>query len=174
MSAPVATYRCVVPMADSELKQRAGEYFRRAYQHQRKGEYEDAIELYTHSIEAFPTAEAYTFRGWAHSFLKNYKQAIADCRRAIKVDPDFGNPYNDIGAYLIEQGQWDASIPWFHKALAAARYESFCFPHFNLGRVYEYKREWTKARQHYLRALQLNGQYVLAYLALRKLQAMWN
>ena len=33
-------------MADSELKQRAGEYFRRAYEHQQRGEYEEAIELY--------------------------------------------------------------------------------------------------------------------------------
>ena len=161
-------------MAESELRQRAGEYFRRAYEHQQKGEFEEAIELYSHSIEAFPTAEAYTFRGWAYSFQGDYTQAIADCRRAIKVDPDFGNPYNDIGAYLIEQGQWDAAIPWLEKALAATRYDSYCFPEFNLGRVHEHKRDWRKARNHYLRALQLNRQYVLAFRALRRLQAMWN
>ena len=161
-------------MAESELKQRAGEYFRRAYEHQQKGEYEDAIELYSHSIEAFATAEAYTFRGWAYSFQHNYTQAIADCKKALKIDPDFGNPYNDIGAYLIEQEQWDAAIPWFKKALAAPKYDSYFFPHFNLGRVYEHRREWGKAREHYVRALQLNGQYVLAYRALRRLQAMWN
>lgn len=161
-------------MANSELKQRAGEYFRRAYEHQQWGEYEEAIELYSHSIDAFPTAEAYTFRGWAYSSLRNYGQAIADCRSAIKVDPEFGNPYNDIGAYLIEQQQWEAAIPWLRKALAAPRYESYFFPHYNLGRIYEYKREWIRARAHYLRALQLNGQYTLAYQALKKLQAMWN
>ena len=161
-------------MAESELKQRAEEYFRRAYEHQRKGEFEEAIELYSHSIEAFPTAEAYTFRGWAHSFQKNYIQAIADCRRAIKVDPEFGNPYNDIGAYLFEQEQWDAAIPWLEKALAAPRYDSYCFPEYNLGRVYEHKRDWRKARSHYLRALQLNQHYLLAYRAMRRVQAMWN
>lgn len=161
-------------MGSSELRQRAGEYFRQAYQHQQQGEYEEAIELYSHSIEAFPTAEAYTFRGWTFSFLGDYSRAIADCRRAIKVDPDFGNPYNDIGAYLIEQQQWDAAIPWLQKAVAATRYESYFFPHFNLGRVYEHKREWKKAREHYLRALQLNRQYLLAYQGLRRLQAMWN
>jgi Tfp pilus assembly protein PilF len=161
-------------MAESELRQRAGEYFRRAYEHQQKGEFEEAIELYSHSIEAFPTAEAYTFRGWAYSFQGDYTQAIADCRKAIKVDPDFGNPYNDIGAYLIEQGQWDAAIPWLEKALAATRYDSYCFPEFNLGRVHEHKRDWRKARNHYLRALQMNRQYVLAFRALRRLQAMWN
>jgi Tfp pilus assembly protein PilF len=161
-------------MAESELRQRAEEYFRRGYAHQQKGEFEEAIELYSDSIEAFPTAEAYTFRGWAYSFQGDYTQAIADCRRAIKVDPDFGNPYNDIGAYLIEQGQWEAAIPWLVKALAATRYDSYCFPEFNLGRVHEHKREWHKARNHYLRALQLNRQYVLAFRALRRLQAMWN
>jgi Tfp pilus assembly protein PilF len=161
-------------MANSELKQRAGEYFRRAYEHQQRGEYEEAIELYSHSIDAFPTAEAYTFRGWTYSFLGDYAHAIADCRRAIKVDPDFGNPYNDIGAYLIEQRQWDAAIPWLCKALDAPRYESYFFPHFNLGRIYEQKRDWKKAREHYMHALRLNGQYTLAYQALRRLQAMWN
>jgi tetratricopeptide (TPR) repeat protein len=161
-------------MADSELKQRAGEYFRRAYEHQQKGEYEEAIELYSHSIEAFPTAEAYTFRGWAYSFQHDYTQAIADCKKALKIDPDFGNPYNDIGAYLIEQNQWDAAIPWFLKALAASRYDAYCFPHFNLGRVYEQRREWGKAREHYSQALKLNPRYALAYHALRRLQARWN
>ena len=29
-------------------------------------------------------------------------EAIEECHRAIRTDPDFGNPYNDIGAYLIE------------------------------------------------------------------------
>jgi tetratricopeptide (TPR) repeat protein len=161
-------------MANGELKQRAGEYFRCAFEHQQKGEYEEAIELYSHSLEAFPTAEAYTYRGWAHSSLGNYTQAIADCKQAIKVDPDFGNPYNDIGAYLIEQGQWEAAIPWLQKALKAPRYDAYFFPHCNLGRVYEHKRQWQKAREHYRRALQLNGQYTIAHHALKRLQAMWN
>jgi hypothetical protein len=51
--------------------------------------------------------------------------------QAIKVDPEFGNPYNDIGAYLIEQEKWDEAIPWFQKAMAAPRYEARCYPHFN-------------------------------------------
>ena len=32
------------------------------------------------------------------------------------MDPDFGNPYNDIGAYLIEMGRLDEAIPWLEKA----------------------------------------------------------
>ncbi|NIO09761.1 MAG: tetratricopeptide repeat protein, partial [Deltaproteobacteria bacterium] len=47
---------------------------------------------------AFPTAEAYTFLGWTYSFMGQLNEAIEECQRAITLDPDFGNPYNDIGA----------------------------------------------------------------------------
>jgi len=87
-------------MSDSDPNL-AAECFRRAYELQMTGDYQQAIEAYSRSIAAFPTAEAYTFRGWTYSFLGDYEHAIQDCRQAIRVDPDFGNPYNDIGAYLI-------------------------------------------------------------------------
>jgi tetratricopeptide (TPR) repeat protein len=91
-------------MAETDPRQSAAEYFHKGYEQQMAGEYQQAIESYTRSIEAFPTAEAYTFRGWTYSFLGNYEQAIAECLQAIKVDPEFGNPYNDIGAYLRKNG----------------------------------------------------------------------
>src|ERR1700690_1977927 len=131
-------------MAETDPRQTAAEYFQKGYEQQTAGHYRQAIELYTRSIEAFPTAEAYTFRGWTYSFLGDYDRAIAKCLEAIKVDPEFGNPYNDIGAYLIEQEKWDEAIPWFQKAIVAKRYEARCYPHFNLGRVYEPNHAWRK------------------------------
>lgn len=149
-------------------------YFKAAYDKQVEGEYREAIELYTKSIEAFPSAEAYTFRGWAYSSLEDYEQAIADCMKAIEVDPEFGNPYNDIGAYLIETGKLEEAIPWLEKAIEAKRYDARCYPHFNLGRVYEARRDWKKARDYYEKALMENGEYLAAARALRRLSAMFN
>src|SRR6266481_8543825 len=103
-----------------------------------------AVALYTKSIEIFPTAEAYTFRGWAFQKMGRIDDAIAECQKAIEVDPTFGNPYNDIGAYLLQKGQIDDSIPWLLRALEAPRYESYCYPHMNLGRAYEAKRRWLE------------------------------
>ena len=158
----------------SDRRQIAAELFHKAYEMQMSGEYDRAIELYTRSIETFPTAEAYTFRGWTYSFLGNYDRAIAECMEAIKVDPEFGNPYNDIGAYLIEQGKWDEAVPWFQKAMLATRYEARCYPHFNLGRVYEHQHNWQKAKECYAKAFSLNPEYVVALTAFRRLQAMFN
>jgi Tfp pilus assembly protein PilF len=161
-------------MSDTDPRETAAECFRKAYELQMAGDYQQAIEFYTKSIEALPTAEAYTFRGWTYSYLGDYARAIAECREAIKVDPEFGNPYNDIGAYLIEQGKWDEAIPWFEKAMEAKRYEARCYPHFNLGRVYEHKRDWTRAKQCYAQAYALDQRYTAALAGIRRLRATFN
>lgn len=161
-------------MSESDPASIAAELFRRAYELQISGDFQQAIEEYSRSIAAYPTAEAYTFRGWTYSFLGDYQHAIDDCHQAIRVDPDFGNPYNDIGAYLIEQEKWDDAIPWFEKAMVAKRYEARCFPHFNLGRVYEHQRKWEKAKKCYRQAYSLNREYVTALSAFRRLSATFN
>jgi Tfp pilus assembly protein PilF len=150
------------------------EYFQQAYEHQMKGELEEAIAMYRLSIATHPTAEAHTFLGWTYSFLDRYGEAIAECHRAIAVDPDFGNPYNDIGAYLIEQGQLEEATGWLQRATRAPRYENRCFPHYNLGRIYERKDNWPRAMDCYRSALAENSRYKLARTALRRLEARLN
>ncbi|MGH9417451.1 MAG: tetratricopeptide repeat protein [Terriglobales bacterium] len=155
-------------------RERAQELFVEAYRAQLAGELRRAVELYSESLQLFPTAEAYTFRGWAYSFQGDYDRAIAECLRAIALDPGFGNPYNDIGAYLIEQGKLEEAVPWLERAASAERYDSPYFAFFNLGRVYERQRQMAKAQQQYLRALESNAQYVPAQRALKRLRSQWN
>ena len=50
-------------------------------------------------------AEGRTFPGWSLSMLRHVEEAVAECRKAIALDPDYGNPYNDIWACLIELGR---------------------------------------------------------------------
>jgi tetratricopeptide (TPR) repeat protein len=161
-------------MSDAEARESAARFFQQAYERQMAGDFDRAIELYGRSLELFPTAEAYTFRGWTYSFLGDYERAIAECLEAIKVDPDFGNPYNDIGAYLIQQEKWDESIPWFKKAMTAPRYDARCYPHFNLGRVYEHLHQWQQAKQSYAMAYSLENKYTAALAGVRRLRAMFN
>ena len=92
-----------------------------------------------------PTAEAYTFRGWAYSFAGRLDDAIEECRKAIATDPAFGNPYNDIGCYLMEQGKLDEAVSWFEQAKRAPRYEPRHFPYLNLGRLRAARGEFAEA-----------------------------
>jgi Tfp pilus assembly protein PilF len=100
--------------------------------------------------------------------------AIAECHKAIAVDPSFGNPYNDIGAYLLQKGEIDEAIPWFERALAAPRYESYCYPHMNLGRAWEARHDWLRAKQEYQKALQQNADYTPAAQALARIRGFLN
>lgn len=109
------------------------------------GELEEAIALYTRSLETEPTAEAYTFRGWAYSLAGRLDEAIEECRKAIATDPTFGNPYNDIGCYLMEKGLLEEAIPWFGRAKVAVRYEPRHFPYLNLGRLHASRGEVAEA-----------------------------
>src|SRR5262245_57976690 len=108
-------------MTAEERLRRAIELLQEAYRLQMGGELEDAIDRYRQSIALHPTAEAHTFLGWTYSFQGRYDDAIAECKEAIRVDPEFGNPYNDIGSYLIRLGQLDDAVPWLESAMKAPR-----------------------------------------------------
>ena len=155
-------------------RREAKELFARAYEAQQAGDYVVASELYRRSIETYPTAEAHTFLGWVYSFQGRYDEAIDECLRAIQVDATFGNPYNDIGSYLIAKGDLYNCIRWFQRALQAPRYESYAFPHFNLGRVYEQRGRLIQAARHYGLALQQAPNFTQAAKALRRVQARLN
>lgn len=133
------------------------------------GDLEGAVSLFTRSLELKPTAEAYTFRGWAYSFEGKLDLAIEECRKAIATDPSFGNPYNDIGCYLMEQGALEEAVGWFRKAKAAPRYEPRHFPYLNLGRLHASRGEIAEAVAEFAGALEHNpGDHV----ALRFLEAL--
>src|SRR6476469_10617983 len=152
----------------------AKELFNEAYEAQVSNDYERAIELYKRSIEVYPTAEAHTFLGWVYSFQNRYDEAIAECMEAIRVDETLGNPYNDIGSYLLAKGDAYSSVRWFKRALFAPRYESYAFPHFNLGRVFELRRKYLDAARHYSLALEQQPGFTEAATALRRMQSLLN
>jgi tetratricopeptide (TPR) repeat protein len=138
-----------------DARERAIELWREGYRRQMAGDLEGAIETYRRSIATCPTAEAHTFLGWTYSFQGRLEEATAECLRAIEVDPDFGNPYNDIGVYLMQQGKLDEAVPWLERAKQAARYEPRQFPFMNLGRIYLKQGRWWDALRQFEAAVRL-------------------
>ncbi len=159
---------------EDERVARAHERFQRAYEFQAAGEYEKAIRLYKESIEIYPTAEAHTFLGWTYSFQGHLDEAITECYKAIEVDPDFGNPYNDIGVYLMQKGQYNEAIPWLEKAKQAARYEPRHFPYLNMGRIQLARGRWLEALKEFERAVEIMPNDAGARKALMGLRARLN
>ena len=157
-------------LMNGEAVSSAWQLLKEAYQYQMGEDYDMAVELYQRSIDLHPTAEAYTFLGWTYHFQGRVDDAIAECKKAIRIDPDFGNPYNDIGSYLIEKGDFDEAMPWLERAIQSRRYDSYHFPHHNLGRVYMAQELYEKARKCFEKALKLCPEYPPAQEALEQLR----
>jgi Tfp pilus assembly protein PilF len=152
----------------------AQELFQQAYRLQRAKQYEQAISLYKQSIEVYPTAKAHTFLGWAYSFQERLDEAIEECHRAIELDPDFGNPYNDIGVYLMQKERFDEALSWLEKAKQAPRYEPRHFPYLNSGRIYMARGEWFKALKEFEQAVKIMPDDPGARQALAELRGRLN
>ena len=141
------------------------------YLHHVRGDYQRATELFRESIAIRPSAEGHTYLGWSLSYLNRLEEAIAECRTAIRLDPDFGNPYNDIGVYLIALGRRDEAAPWLERAIASKRYCCYHFPYTNLGRLHLEQGRIAAAKRAFERALELEPDYAPAHEGLEIIRA---
>src|SRR6266851_5133761 len=105
-------------------------------------------------------ARAQALELWRSGFARHrrgdLRAAVELYQRAIEIDPNFGNPYNDIGVYLIEKGALDDAVPWLERAKRAPRYEPRHFPYLNLGRVYMAKGDLSQALREFSEALEMH------------------
>ncbi len=160
----------VAVRAETPTVEQARELWQKGVVLHRYGAYEAAANLFRQSIAAHPSAEGHTYLGWSLSRLGRLEEAIGECKKAIPLDPDYGNPYNDIGVYLFELGRTDEAIPWFRKAMAAKRYCCYQFPHFNLGRILLKKGRDEAAAREFQRALSYDPNYLPARIGLEYLR----
>lgn len=148
---------------------KAKRLFRQAYELQTNGFIDAAINTYSKSLEWYPMAQTFTFMAWAYASKRQYELAIELCRSAIQIDPEYGNSYNDIGAYLIELGKIDEAVEYLEKAIAAKDYDCRFYPYYNLGKVYMAKHLVKKAVDCFEKAVELKPEFVAAKTELEKL-----
>ena len=132
------------------------------------GDIEDAAAYFAMSLELYPTAEAHTGLGVTLAARGQWEDAIAECEQAIALDPDLGNPYNDIAVYTAELGRIREALDWLDRALAAKRYDCRHYSHYHRGRLLEQMGRFTESRDAYRMALDLEPTWEPAQIGLRR------
>lgn len=120
-----------------------------------KKEYDLARESFMRALNFKETAEAYNLIGWAYSLEDQFETAKKFCLRAIQIDPSYGAPYNDLGSYLLAEGEVNESLKWFELAKNSRHYQNREYPYINAGRAYLNKKEFKKALEEFSMALTL-------------------
>lgn len=141
----------------------------RAYRARAEGHLGQAVRLCKASLSSYPTAEAYTLMGWAHSLRGDLQLAIRSCRQAIDTDPEYQNSYSELSSYLIELQRYDEAIAWLRKAVDAGRRSCHYLTNYNIGRIFEHFGNEQKAIASYRIACAFQPDYAPAVEAYRRL-----
>ena len=152
----------------------ATEYFNNANKLHVDGKLENAIIAYRASISIYPTAKAYISLGTIYSLQGKLDMAIEECKKAIEIEPEYEDSYNNIGSYLLKLGKDDEAIEWFEKAIQVDEDDSSCISFYNLGRIFEKKGDWLKALRNYNKAIAIDSNYEPAQNAIIKLSTLLN
>ncbi len=86
--------------------------------------------------------------------------AIKHFKKAIHLKPNFAAAVNNLGTAYFDKGDWDAAIASFKKVSEDLLYATPHFAYYNLGRVYYMKKEYSRAEEYFLKALEIEPRFV--------------
>jgi Tfp pilus assembly protein PilF len=138
--------------------------------HREAGELELASYLYAHSLEWGETAEARLGLAFSYAYAGHLERAVDECRKAVAADPEDGRSSNDLGVYLMQLGDDDGAVPFLKQAAAAAKNPERHHPHYNLGRIFERRKDYPLALESYLAALLEDPEFDAARKALQRVR----
>ena len=126
-------------------KDEAGRFFLKGNVALDKGNYKEAIQMYTEAIEKDPQyKDAYNNRGVAHFREGRYQQAINDYDQSLQIDPDYTEAYYNRGMARAEVKLYDAGIQDIQRVLE--RIDS-AYVYFTLGLIKTAKKDYPGALQ---------------------------
>lgn len=115
--------------------------------------YCQALNIFQKAQKIKPTGQTLSLIGWCHSFLGDLKMAKDCCLKAIELEPDLGDPYNDLGSYFLMEGQPLVALKWLEKAKRAKYYNHREYPYINSGKAYMAIHNYHRALSEFETAL---------------------
>jgi tetratricopeptide (TPR) repeat protein len=99
---------------------------------------------------------------WNHGFYTDVIKAIGYLKDVIRLDPDYGAAYNNIGMAYRSKGEYDRAIEYYQKALKidlkklGPEHPNVAALYNNIGLAYGSKGEYDRAIEYYQKALKID------------------
>ena len=140
---------------DGQREKKYDEYLSLGHKFVSQEDYEKALIHFEKAKSLFESAEILTLIGWVYSLQHQMDKAKTYCLQAIRKNPDYGPPYNDLGTYLLNQGEVEESLRWFDLAKKCPEYQNREFPFINSGRAHMAKKDYELALQEFTQAMRI-------------------
>jgi len=85
---------------------------------------------------------------------RNYRSAIQHLHKALEINPEYYQAYNNLGVYHYNLGEKEKAVEMFQKALTI--HQDALVPHNNLGKIFLELSRPEEALGHLVRAAELN------------------
>ncbi|EPG66578.1 tetratricopeptide repeat protein [Leptospira wolffii] len=89
------------------------------------------------SLEDNDSHETYFFLGLIENQKHNWKKSLYYFYRSVEVNPEYGNPCNEIGILLLRMGRERESVFWLKKSLRCTLNDAPHISLFNLATLYK-------------------------------------
>ncbi len=122
-----------------------------AFAYSEEQRWAEAIEQHTLALKRRPDAPAYANLGAIYASQGKWEQAIAECAKAIALNPNLAEAHYNWGLALNRLGRPDEGMQHYEAALRAQ--PDHLLAHGNLGTALLRQGRFDEARNHFLQVL---------------------
>ncbi len=105
--------------------------------HFNSGDIERANFYFLKAMEEEENYESLFYLGLIENQDGNYREALSYYYRAILINPDYGNPCNEIGVILLRHGRDREAVFWLKRSIRCSVNDAPHIPLFNLATLYK-------------------------------------
>lgn len=120
----------------------------------------DRAEFYFRSfLEMEDSCEAYFYMGLIMGQRNMLEEALEFYYKSVVINPEYGNPCNEIGIILLRMGKDKDAVFWLKKSIRCQRNDAPHISFFNLATLYKMWNRPERSLQFLHRAIELNPEF---------------
>jgi tetratricopeptide (TPR) repeat protein len=130
----------------------------------------DRAEFYFRSyLEQEDSSETYFYLGLIMGQKNRLEDALEFYYKSVVINPEYGNPCNEIGIILLRMGKDKDAVFWLKKSIRCKQNDALHISLFNLATLYNMWNRPERSLQFLHKAMELQPEFPEAILLKDKL-----